>query len=163
MPNVFSDDLPDRADLDRPGFRSRRRRVGERAGAQRLGASIWEVPPGELAYPYHYHLAEEELLVVLSGHGELRTPDGWRALTVGEVIAFPVGEAGAHQLRCPGPDALRFLCVSTHGAPDIVVYPDSDKVGANSRGAGGSDLQVMFRRADAVDYWDGESPGAVPS
>lgn len=34
------------------------------------------------------------------------------------------------------------------------VYPDSDKIGVRPPG-GGSD-RLDFRRADAVDYWDGE-------
>ena len=33
------------------------------------------------------------------------------------------------------------------------VYPDSDKVGAWS---GNGDVAQLFRRSDAVDYWDGE-------
>ncbi len=37
--------------------------------------SLWEVPPGETAYPYHFHLAEEEVLVVLNGAPLLRDPD----------------------------------------------------------------------------------------
>ena len=42
---------------DTPGFTVRRARVGRQLGAQRLGLSLYEVPPGEAAYPYHYHLA----------------------------------------------------------------------------------------------------------
>ncbi len=150
MPNIYTHDLEER---DRDGFRSRRRRLGDRAGANRLGASLWEVPPGELAYPYHFHLAAEEMVIVIDGDGELRTPAGWRRLERGEVVAFPVGEGGAHQLRCPGPNALRFVTISTNGPPDIVVYPDSNKVGAYDRDTGVSEL---YRRGDAVDYWDGE-------
>lgn len=126
---------------------------------QRLGASLWEVPPGESAYPYHYHLGDEELLVVLDGDGEVRTPQGWRPLKGGEVVAFVPGEAGAHQVRCPGPATLRFLAVSTAGAPDIVIYPDSGKLGAFERRSDGGGVWELHRRSDRVGYWDGE-PGA---
>jgi hypothetical protein len=54
------------------------------AGAQRLGLSLWELLPGEAAYPYHFHLVDEELVVVLEGRPSLRTPDGWRDLERGE-------------------------------------------------------------------------------
>jgi hypothetical protein len=52
---------------------------------------------------------------------------------------------------------VRFLALSTSGDPDIVVYPDSDKVGASERLALGGGMQAMFRAADVVDYYEGES------
>jgi uncharacterized cupin superfamily protein len=71
-----------------PGFNCLRARLSRQAGSERLGLSLWELPPGQAAYPYHYHLAEEELVVVLDGAPSLRTPDGWRELEEGEVVPF---------------------------------------------------------------------------
>ena len=51
---------------EHPGFQCKRARVSRQAGSERLGLSLWEVPPGEAAYPYHHHLAEEEL----GSHGD---------------------------------------------------------------------------------------------
>jgi len=62
MPNIFEPDFNQRR--EHPGFRALRARLGWELGTEHLGASIWEIEPGEAAYPYHYHLAEEELLVV---------------------------------------------------------------------------------------------------
>ena len=67
-------------------------------GYREAGLSLFEVPPGEAAYPYHWQLAEEELIVILAGIPSLRTPDGWRDVEPGEVLAFQVGERGGHQL-----------------------------------------------------------------
>ncbi|HTI32775.1 MAG TPA: hypothetical protein VL422_03800 [Miltoncostaea sp.] len=81
---------------ERDGFRARRARIGRRLGTERLGVSLWEVPPGEAAYPYHLHLAEEELIVVLEGSPSLRTPDGWRRLERGDLedaVGYWDGEA----------------------------------------------------------------------
>lgn len=55
--------------------------------------------------------------------------------------------------------------ISTLRAPEVVVYPDSDKVGARSAVAppapgGPRPLRLNFRARDAVSYWDGEVPGA---
>jgi uncharacterized cupin superfamily protein len=143
---------------EQEGFRSRRLRLGKRAGAERLGLSLWEVPVGEAAYPYHFHLGEEEMLVVLEGNGRLRTPSGWRDLSEGEVISFAAGEAGAHQVICDGPAALRFLAISTSAGPDIVVYPDSNKIGAFERRPDGGGVWELHDRTAAVDYWTGETP-----
>jgi len=43
---------------EHPGFRCSRARLSRQAGSERLGLSLWELPPGEAAYPYHHHLAE---------------------------------------------------------------------------------------------------------
>jgi len=140
---------------DQPGFRCRRARIGRQAGSRAVGASLWELPPGQAAYPYHWHLAEEELLVVLAGRPSLRTPDGWRELDEGAVVSFPVGEEGAHQLVNRSDHAVRFLAVSNQ-QPDIVVRPDSGTIGVCERRPDGGGLWEHFRRRDAVPYFDGE-------
>ena len=143
---------------EEPGFRARRARLGRQAGSERLGASLWELAPGEAAYPYHYHLAEEELLIVLEGEPSLRTPTGWRQLQHGEVVGFLRGEDGSHQIVNRTEETVRFLAISTSGEPDLVMYPDSGKLGAFQRLPEGDGLRAMFRLADAVDYHDGEIP-----
>jgi uncharacterized cupin superfamily protein len=143
---------------EHPGFRARRARLSRQAGAERLGLSLWELPPGEAAYPYHYHLAEEELLLVLDGRPTLRTPDGWRELDQGELVSFPRGERGGHQLVNRSQETVRFLAVSTNGEPDVVMYPDSGKLGAFERLPEGGGLRALFRAGDTVDYYDGERP-----
>jgi uncharacterized cupin superfamily protein len=145
---------------EHPGFRCQRARVSRQAGSDRLGLSLWELPPGEAAYPYHYHLAEEELVVVLDGRPSLRTPDGWRELQEGEVVPFLRGERGGHQLVNRTEDTVRFLAFSTNGEPDVVLYPDSGKLGAFERLALGGGLRAMFRLSDTVEYHDGEQPPA---
>jgi uncharacterized cupin superfamily protein len=142
------------------GFRCLRARLGRQAGCERLGVSLWEVPAGEAAFPYHYHLAEEELLLVLEGELSLRTPEGWRELREGELVPFLRGEQGAHQLVNRTERTVRFLAFSTSGEPDIVIYPDSQKLGAFERLPEGGGLWAMFRMADIVAYDDGECPPA---
>lgn len=145
------------------GFGCLRARVSRQAGCERLGLSLWELPPGEAAYPYHYHYTEEELVVVLAGRPSLRTPEGWRDLEEGEVVAFQRGEQGGHQLVNRTQETVRFLAFSTSGDPDIVIYPDSGKLGAFERLPEGGGLRAMFRLADTVDYHEGEQPPDLPS
>lgn len=156
MPNL-NDPLYDEL-REEAGFRARRARLGRQAGAQRLGLSMWELPAGEAAFPYHFHYTEEELVIVLEGEPTLRAPGGTRVLQPGEVVAFPRGEAGAHQVINASSETVRFLSVSTSGEPDLVAYPDSGKLGAFERLPDGGGLRLMFRTADAVDYHHGESP-----
>ena len=82
---------------EQEGFRALRAGIDRQAGAERLGLSLWEVPPGQAAYPYHAHLTEEELVIVLAGRPSLRTAEGWRELEEGEAVSFKTGEQGAHR------------------------------------------------------------------
>lgn len=140
------------------GFRALRARVGRQLGTETLGLSFWELPAGQAAYPYHWHMAEEELIVVWEGAPSLRTPAGWRELEEGEVVAFARGEEGAHQLVNRTDARVRFLAFSTQPGPDIVMYPDSGKVGTFERRPDGGGLYKLFKLEDAVDYHEGETP-----
>lgn len=131
--------------------------MGIQVGAERLGMSVWELPPGQAAYPYHFHLGEEELVIVLEGAPEMRDPSGLKMLERGQVVRFPRGEEGAHQLINRTEETVRFIAVSTNGAPDIVGYPDSGKISAAERRPDGSGFKEYFPLEAAVDYWDGES------
>jgi uncharacterized cupin superfamily protein len=158
MANVFDPDFD--SDQTREGFTYRRAKLGAQAGAEQLGASLYEVPPGETTFPYHAHTANEEMLIVMDGRPSLRTPSGWRELATGEVVALPAGDRGVHQVANRSPDPARLLVVSTMIAPEVTLYPDSDKVMAATRppGGAGEGFHEAYRRSDATDYWEAERP-----
>lgn len=121
MPNIYR---PVFDEGERPpGFRSRRARIGYELGSELIGCSLWELPPGEAAYPYHFHFADEEVVIVVRGRPTVRTPEGLRELEEGEAVRFPLGETGAHQILNRGQETVTFLAVSSHGRPDVVIYP----------------------------------------
>jgi uncharacterized cupin superfamily protein len=103
-------------------------RVAERAGSEHLGATLYELAPGQ-EMVFHYHLQREELLIVLSGHLDLRSATGWHSLPAGEVVAFPRGERGAHGFRNGGDQPVRLLMVSEMNGPNVSVYPDTNEIG----------------------------------
>lgn len=153
-PNIFD---PQFEYGERPdGFRSRRARIGYELGSELVGISVFELPPGEAAYPYHFHYADEEVVIVLEGRPTLRDPDGTRELEPGEAVRFPLGEHGAHQLRNDTAERVRFLALSSSGRPDVIVYPDSNKVGVGERLPHGGGLRAFFPADTAVGYWHGE-------
>jgi uncharacterized cupin superfamily protein len=156
MANLFEPDFD--AEQDRPGFSWRRARLGRQAGAERLGASLFELPPGQASFPLHFHVANEELLIVIGGRPTLRTRAGERRLDEGEVVAFPAGARGEHQLINRSAEPARVLIVSEMNAPEIVAYPDSDKIFARDTPPGGPPVEIggSFFAADAVDYFEGE-------
>jgi uncharacterized cupin superfamily protein len=156
MPNIFDPDF-DQA-RNHEGFTRERAFLGKQAGAEKLGASIWVIEPGDAAYPYHFHYNDEEMLIVLEGTPSLRTDAGWRELERGELVSFPAGPNGAHQLANRSDSPARILAISTIQDADAVVYPDSDKVAINYHRNREDEYRGMFRRGESLDYWDGENP-----
>ena len=154
MPKLFNlhGDEWDREE-DRPGWRSKDAWVGRRIGAELLGGSLYELAPGDRLYPYHTHHANEEWLLVVRGEPTLRTPDGEQPLREGDVVAFPRGDEGLHQVLNRTETPIRVLMLSSMIAPDIVDYPDSGKLGA--RDAKGKRI-MLGRPGPMLDYWDGE-------
>lgn len=126
--------VPDpRANIHRPSWdvelgdpaRLRATRVAAHAGASGLGATLYEVDPGGAVSPYHLHHANEELLVVLSGHPTLRTPQGSRELEAGAVVSFPVGLEGAHRISNASDEPVRVLVCSTMRMPEVAEHLDT--------------------------------------
>ena len=129
----------------REGFRWRSSSVGRQLGATRVGISLYELNEGERTFPYHFHHGMEEWLVVVDGTPTLRAQGYERELRAGDVVCFPPGPEGGHQVRGPGV----VLLLSANRSPEVVEYPDSGKLGARPPGQ-------VFRTADEVDYWEGE-------
>src|SRR5829696_7746144 len=138
---------------DRAGYRHRRTVIGERLEATLLGGSLYELPPGEKTWPYHYETGCEEWLIGVSGRATLRGPDGERELTPGDVAVFPEGPAGGHQVINRSDDLCRVLILSSKSPLAVVHYPDSGKVGLWTQAEG---YQAMLKTQPELDYWDGE-------
>jgi uncharacterized cupin superfamily protein len=133
-----------------PGFRTRHRELGPLLGGELLGGTVYEFDPGERNGPYHYEIGNEECLLVLAGTPTLRHPEGRDVLAVRDMVFFSEGPVGAHQLINESPELTRVLILSTMRMPYGCAYPDSAKV---------STFGGVFRIADAVGYWEGESAG----
>ena len=138
---------------ERAGWRSKDAWVGARIGAELIGGSMYELEPGDRLWPYHTHHANEEWLVVLRGEPTLRTHEGERTLSEGDVVCFLRGKEGAHQVSNRTDSAIRVLMLSTLIKPDIVEYLDSGKIGARS--VKGERI-LLSRPGPELDYWDGE-------
>jgi uncharacterized cupin superfamily protein len=139
---------PDAADP--PGFQALAKRFGPLIGAERLGATVYELPEGQSNCPYHYEYGREEWLFVLKGNPVLRDPEGEHRLEPGDVVLFPEGPEGAHRLTNPDPGTVRIMILSNTDDPSVGFYPDSGKIGIWPPGS-------IYRLADEVDYFLGET------
>lgn len=146
------DQLPVSHKSEHEGFEYYRRKFVPIGGAKHTLVSIYEVPPGKAAYPYHYHHKNEETFYILSGTGILRTPEGERRVKPGDLLFFPTGAAGAHKLTNDSQtENLCYIDFDVVHDIDIAVYPDSEKIGIWGQG-----INQIFPSDAHVDYYEGE-------
>jgi uncharacterized cupin superfamily protein len=141
-------------ETDPDGYHAGMDRFGPKIGASKLGASVYELPPGQALCPYHYE-SDEEWIVVLEGAVSVRHPDGTDVLEPGDTAAFPIGPAGAHKVFNASKETVRFIMLSTREEPAYTVYPDSNKIGYWN---GDRSQHVLVRIGENLDYYDGETP-----
>src|SRR5689334_23696329 len=97
---------------EREGWRFKDAWVGAHTDAELIGASMYEIEPGNKQGPFHTHHANEEWAIVLRGEPTLRTHEGEQQLRQGDVVAFPRGKEGSapdpqrHGRARPRPHAL---------------------------------------------------------
>jgi uncharacterized cupin superfamily protein len=138
-------------------FQSLRRRLAAAAGGEKLGCSLWELPPGKAGVPMHAHFANEEAVYVLEGEGTARLGEAEYPIGAGDYVVFRAGE-DAHQIVNTSRAPLRFLAMSTMMYPEVATYPESQKVGI----LGGpprpdrKHILGVYKFSSSVDYWDGE-------
>lgn len=126
-------------------------RLSDGTAAAALGAGFDIVAPGRRSCPYHYHLAQEELFVVVEGQGHLRVAGEMLPVRAGDVVFVPPGPQYPHQLVNTSDAPLKYLSISTQQSPEVCVYPDSGKAAAFGPGH-----RLINRPAANLDYWDGE-------
>ena len=140
-----------------PLYDTRCARLAAGTAARKLGASIDVLAPGKRGCPYHFHHAEEELFVVLEGHGHLRVAGEMLAIGPGDCLFIPPGPEFPHQIVNTSDAPLKYLSIGTRESPEVVEYPDSGKYAAMT--AAGPDrprFLAVQRRSASLDYWDGE-------
>lgn len=138
-------------------------RLGERLGSKKLGSQLVIVPPGKKAWPYHAHLVNEELFFMLAGEGVLRLHDKEYLLSSGDLISIPPGLEYAHQLiNVSETEELTYLSISTMEEPDVLFFPESNKISVIAGVPPGGDpkkatLNFTTSLDSEVDYWEGEA------
>ncbi len=156
-PNVINQDEIEATHMRSGKFHVNSRRFTPHTGGQQLGAQVLELAPGERAFPFHYHCANEEAIYVLSGTGTARIGDARVPVRAGDWIAHPVGPGHAHQMINDGSEPLVYLALSTAHKAEICGYPDSKKVAAMAGESWEKPwLRQIVREGESLDYWDGE-------
>ena len=118
--NLFSD-VWDGENEDE--FRNRYRVFWRPANA-RMGATLYELPPGGKMSRLHMHFGAEEMFFVLSGRPTFRNQHGEEGLAPGDFVSCPEGRLGLHAFGNATDEPARILAMSAGGFPDVVAYPE---------------------------------------
>lgn len=145
-------DIPSEHKCEHEEYEYIKRRFLPRSEAKQCTVSVYTIPPGKSAYPYHFHIKNEEVFYIISGTGLLRTPNGERSVSAGDLLFFPADENGAHKLSNPsGSDALVYIDFDTANDIDVSFYPDSNKLAV-----WGMNINKVFKADENVDYYTDE-------
>lgn len=129
-------------------YRGEMAEIGLLIGARKLGYRAVQLPPGARFCPLHAHDIEEEVFYVVAGAPTIRTLRGNLQLRAGDLMAFPVGDRGAHQVLNESDAPCTLILFGLDDPDDVCYYPDSQKLGLSRRG--------LRMRLDRLDYYDGE-------
>ncbi|MBI2566778.1 MAG: cupin domain-containing protein [Candidatus Schekmanbacteria bacterium] len=132
-------------------FGTRFRHLTSAAGvhAYHVGVQIDELEPGKQSCPAHYHLLEEEHLLVLEGRMTLRLGDETHELEAGDYACFPAGQRAGHCLVNNSTAVCRFVTIGERSPNEVCVYTDSHKVMVRALGE-------IYDKSAVKSYWDGE-------
>ncbi len=126
--NLFAPDWDAEVDTGE-GAKLRAVRLGQHVGADRLAATLYELEPGAPVSPLHFHHANEELLFVLEGTPTLRLgQDDERVLAAGEIVAFPAGPGGTHQVLNRSDTSARVLICATNDVPEVAEQVEHERL-----------------------------------
>lgn len=114
-----------------------------------VGVAIEELPPGKQSCPFHFHMLEEEHILVLEGECTLRLGEERITFRAGDYACFPAGEKTGHCLINEGAETCRYVVIGENSPNESCVYPDSNKVSNRWLGE-------RYDRAAQRDYWDDE-------
>jgi uncharacterized cupin superfamily protein len=120
-----------------------------------VGMLIESPAPGRRLWPLHYHMVEEEHVLVLEGEVALLLGEERHLMKPGDYICFPAGQTVGHSFLNSGTGPCSYLVIGQHSPHDVCVYPDSNKLAVNALRSRHS----IFDMSAARQYWDGEQTG----
>ncbi len=150
--HIRAEDAPQKHKNEHKDYEYFRRHIVPQDAARQCKVSVYEIPPGKSAYPYHYHTQNEEVFYIISGRAVLRTPAGERKVKAGDFLFFPAEESGAHKLtNASEKDMLVYIDFDTKNDVDVAFYPDSAKIGVWGKG-----INQLYNTSDNIGYYENE-------
>lgn len=101
-------------------------RLGEAGGLTQFGVNLVILQPGALSSLRHWHLHEDEFVMVTDGECVMVQNGGETLMQVGDCAAFPAGVEDGHHFINRSPQVAKFLVIGTKAKVEVGTYSDVD-------------------------------------
>lgn len=120
--------------------------LGDAGGLTQFGVNLVTLVPGALSSLRHWHVQQDEFLMVTAGVCTLIDDHGETILNPGDCAAFPANDGNGHHLANNGNADAQFVVVGTRTPTETGHYSDIDmKVQVDETG-------FLFTRKDGTPY-----------
>lgn len=123
-------------------------RLGDAGGLTQFGVNLVMLEPGAMSSLRHWHLAEDEFVMVTEGECVMVLDAGETVMRPGDCAAFPAGSTDGHHFLNRSDRVAKFLVVGTKAPREVATYSDVD---LKVEMAGG---KARFTYKDGSD-WEG--------
>ena len=101
-------------------------RLGDAGGLTQFGVNIVTLAPGAKSSLRHWHLAEDEFVMITLGACTMMQDAGQVIMQVGDCAAFPAGVPDGHCFINHTDAEARFLVVGAKARAETATYCDVD-------------------------------------
>ena len=101
-------------------------RLGDAGGLTQFGVNLVTLEPGALSSLRHWHLNEDEFVMVTEGECILVQDAGETVMRPGDCAAFPAGSTDGHHFINRTDTVAKFLVVGFKAPREVATYSDVD-------------------------------------
>ncbi len=101
-------------------------RLGDAGGLTQFGVNLVTLQPGALSSLRHWHLNEDEFVMVTEGECTLVQDAGETLMRASDCAAFPAGDPDGHHFINRTERVARFLVVGSKAPREVATYSDVD-------------------------------------
>ena len=121
-------------------------RLGQAAGLTQFGVNLVSLEPGAMSSLRHWHLAEDEFVMVTTGECVLVEDQGETLMSVGDCAGFPCNTPNGHHFINRSDAVARFLVIGSKAPREVATYSDVDLVVTMEGGS------ARFTFKDGTDF-----------
>lgn len=121
-------------------------RLGTAAGLTQFGVNLVTLQPGAMSSLRHWHLAEDEFVMITAGECVLIENGGETLMRAGDCAGFPANMPDGHHVLNRSAAPASFLVIGSKAPREVVTYADVDLVVTMAEG------RAAFSYKDGSSY-----------
>lgn len=101
-------------------------RLGDAGGLTQFGVNLVSLDPGAMSSLRHWHMAEDEFVMVTEGECIMVQDEGETVMRPGDCAAFPAGSTNGHHFLNRSDRVAKFLVIGSKARREVATYSDVD-------------------------------------